>query len=177
MKRLYLITILLFLFILSCKWEDDKSQIVSKRPAKNEIKENLIRTNQYLVKAEEQNIKDFIKRHQYNMTETGSGLWYQIYQFGHGQKAQQDQIAELRYTISLLNGEVIYSTEKEGTKEFLIGKGDVESGLEEGILLLKEGDRARFIIPSHLAFGLSGDMAKIPEKATIVYDLELLNLK
>ena len=144
---------------------------------KREIKENLIKTNKYLVKAEEQNIKDFIQRHAYHMKETGSGLWYEIYQKGNGEKAQKDKIAELRFTISLLSGEIIYNTEKEGVKEFVIGKAAVESGLEEGILLLKVGDHARFIIPSHLAFGLSGDFDRIPEKATIVYDLELLKLK
>ena len=49
--------------------------------------------------------------------------------------------------------------------------------LEEGILLLKEGDRAKFIIPSHLAFGLLGDMKKIPAKAVLVYDIELIKIK
>jgi FKBP-type peptidyl-prolyl cis-trans isomerase len=53
----------------------------------------------------------------------------------------------------------------------------VESGLEEVILFLKKGDRAKIIIPSHLAFGLVGDGNKIPAMATLVYDLELIELK
>jgi FKBP-type peptidyl-prolyl cis-trans isomerase len=52
----------------------------------------------------------------------------------------------------------------------------VESGLEEGILLLQEGDKARFIMPPHLAHGLIGDRDKIPARATIIYDLELVSL-
>lgn len=179
MYKLSLISIISMLVIMmvSCQMGEEKAQKSSKRPGNKEIKENLIRTNQYLVKAEEQNIKDFVERHAYQMQETGSGLWYEIYQQGKGESAQKDKVAEIRFTISLLSGEIIYRTEEEGIKEFLIGKGRVESGLEEGILLLKVGDRARFIIPSHLAFGLLGDLEKIPEKATIVYDLELLNLK
>lgn len=177
MNRLYIIFAILILISSSCGFNEEQSRQKSKKPGKKEIKENLIRTNQYLVKAEEQNIIDFIKRHQYDMTETGSGLWYQIYHHGDGELAEKGKIAKLKFTISLLTGEVIYRTEKEGIKEFIIGKGGVESGLEEGILLLRVGDRARFIIPSHLAFGLLGDKDKIPEKATIVYDLELLNLK
>lgn len=177
MNRLYIIATLLIMIGSSCQLTEEPPLQTSKKPGKKEITENLIRTNQYLVKAEEQNILDFISRHQYDMTETGSGLWVQIYKQGDGEVAEKGKVAELKFTISLLTGEVIYRTEKEGIKEFIIGKGGVESGLEEGILLLRVGDRARFIIPSHLAFGLLGDKDKIPEKATIVYDLELLNLK
>ena len=83
----------------------------------------------------------------------------------------------MRCHIRLLNGETIYRSENKGIKEFLIGKGGVESGLEEGILLLHQGDKARFIIPSHLAFGLLGDSDKIPEKASLVYDVELIKIK
>jgi len=177
MFRTTLISLMMIMIIMSCQMGEEKVQKPSKRVGKKEIRENLIRANQYMVKAEEQNIKDFINRHQYQMKETGSGLWYQVYHQGNGLKAQKDKVAELRFTISLLNGDIVYRSEKDGIKEFLIGKGDVESGLEEGILLLKVGDHARFIIPSHLAFGLLGDLERIPEKATIVYDLELLNLK
>jgi FKBP-type peptidyl-prolyl cis-trans isomerase len=53
----------------------------------------------------------------------------------------------------------------------------VESGLEEGILLLREGDKAKFILPPHLAHGLLGDDNKIPARSIIVYDLELLSLE
>jgi FKBP-type peptidyl-prolyl cis-trans isomerase FkpA len=54
---------------------------------------------------------------------------------------------------------------------------NVESGLHEGILYMNEGSKALLVIPSHLAHGLVGDMNKIPPKSTIVYDIELLELK
>jgi FKBP-type peptidyl-prolyl cis-trans isomerase FkpA len=77
----------------------------------------------------------------------------------------------------LLNGDLAYSSGQTGPKEFEIGHGGVESGLEEGILLLHVGDHAKFIVPSHLAFGLLGDQNKIPQRATLVYDIELVKLK
>jgi FKBP-type peptidyl-prolyl cis-trans isomerase len=43
-------------------------------------------------------------------------------------------------------------------------------------LLLRVGDKARFILPSHLAHGVPGDGVKIPRRATIIYDLELINI-
>ena len=60
---------------------------------------------------------------------------------------------------------------------FTVGKGEVISGLEEGILLLHIGDKAKFIIPSHLAYGLLGDDNEIPTKATLIYDIEVVQKK
>jgi FKBP-type peptidyl-prolyl cis-trans isomerase len=79
--------------------------------------------------------------------------------------------------VRLIDGSEIYSSDQSGNKEFVIGRGGVESGLEEGILLMRQGDRAKFIIPSHLGFGLLGDQDKVPPKSTLIYDLELLELK
>ena len=55
--------------------------------------------------------------------------------------------------------------------------GGVESGLEEGILLMKTGGKAKFILPPHLAYGLPGDGKKIPARAILVYDVELLSIQ
>ncbi|NPD45428.1 MULTISPECIES: FKBP-type peptidyl-prolyl cis-trans isomerase [unclassified Lentimicrobium] len=175
MKVSFFIFIIL-LSLVSCQ-NHENDQKPKNRLSNKVIKDKLVKTNQFLVKAEEQNIIDYIARHQYKMTETGSGLFYEIYKKGRGVQAEKGKVAVLNFSISLLNGKTIYRSEEKGVKEFLIGKGRVESGLEEGILLLHVGDRARIIIPSHLAFGLLGDLNKIPEKATIIYDLELVNLK
>ena len=148
-----------------------------KDPAPRERKESLMKVNKNLVKQEDQKIEDFIRRYQWEMEETGTGLRYMIYHEGSGRQAEKGRTAEISFTVSLLNGETCYSSDEEGPKSFIIGKGGIESGLEEGILLLKEGDRAKFIIPSHLAFGLLGDMKKIPAKAVLVYDIELIKIK
>jgi len=154
----------------------------SNRPVEQEnkstdVEESLVKINKKLVKSEDEQIEDFLARYGWEMSKTGTGLRYLIYELGSGIKAEKGKIAKVDFTISLLNGEVCYTSNPDGPKEFKIGQGGVESGLEEGILLLKEGDRAKFIIPSHLAFGLVGDLDKIPAKATVVYDLKLLELK
>lgn len=175
--RFSLIIILGFVFALfACNNETEHIK-GKKKLNKKMIKESLVKTNQYLLKSEKQSINDFIDRYNFQMSETGSGLFYEIYKKGNGSKAQKGKIAELKFSIRLLNGQMVYRSDEEGIKEFEIGKGGVESGLEEGILLLRIGDHARFIIPSHLAFGLLGDLEKIPEKAALVYDIELINLK
>ncbi|HVA97909.1 MAG TPA: FKBP-type peptidyl-prolyl cis-trans isomerase, partial [Bacteroidia bacterium] len=70
-----------------------------------------------------------------------------------------------------------YSSDTEGLKSFLIGEDQVETGLHEAIQLMHVGDKALFIIPSFLAAGMVGDKEKIPPKATVVYEIELVSLK
>jgi FKBP-type peptidyl-prolyl cis-trans isomerase len=82
----------------------------------------------------------------------------------------------LNYTLTLLTGDTVYTSRNDGPLLFEVGKGQVITGLEEAILLLRVGDRAKIIIPSHLAFGLIGDQNKINHKASLVYDVELVSL-
>lgn len=169
---IFLITLL---FLSSCSNKSNNSERKNIDP--KEYKEPLIEANKELVKSENEQIADYIARYNWDMKTKPSGLRYLIYKEGDGEKANTGKMAKINYTIELLNGEVCYSSEKKGPKEFLIGGAEVESGLNEAILLLKVGDRAKFIIPSHLAFGLAGDKDKIPLRATLIYDIELLELK
>jgi FKBP-type peptidyl-prolyl cis-trans isomerase len=59
---------------------------------------------------------------------------------------------------------------------FEVGKGGIENGLEEAILQLHLGDQAVIILPSHLAFGLLGDQKKIPQRATVIYEIDFIKL-
>ena len=162
-----------FVLLVSCADKTAKQNVINKK----EVEKSLMKVNKKMVKSEDEQIEDFITRYSWEMKKTGTGLRYMIYKHGSGALAAKGQVAKVNFIVSLLNGEVCYSSDAEGPKEFQIGKGDVESGLEEGILLLKTGDRVKFIIPSHLAFGLLGDTGKIPAKAALVYDIELVELK
>jgi FKBP-type peptidyl-prolyl cis-trans isomerase FkpA len=140
-------------------------------------KDSLINYNKKVAQTEDQEIEDFIGRYQWSMNTTQTGLRYMIIRRGNGQKAVKGKKAVINYTVRLINGDTCYTSGKDGPLEFQIGHGGVESGLEEGILLLRVGDRAKFIVPSHLAFGLLGDQAKIPQRATLVYDVDLIKIK
>jgi FKBP-type peptidyl-prolyl cis-trans isomerase len=141
------------------------------------MSDSLVNYNRGVVRTEDQQIDDFITRYGWKMTKTGTGLRYLIFQKGHGVKAVKGKVAIIRYVLRFLNGTLCYSSDKDGLKEFKIGYGNVESGVEEGILLMHVGDRAKFIVPSHLAYGLLGDQKKIPQQATLVYDIELVKIK
>ncbi len=163
------------IILIACSGETNEGK--SKPIDAIALKEPLIEANKDLVKSEEEQIADYIARYNWKMTTTESGLRYLIYKSGSGENASINMTAKVNYSVELLNGELCYSSEIDGPKEFVIGSGQVESGLNEGILLLKVGERAKFIIPSHLAYGLAGDKDKIPIRATLIYDIELLELK
>jgi peptidyl-prolyl cis-trans isomerase A (cyclophilin A) len=55
--------------------------------------------------------------------------------------------------------------------------GNVIPGWDEGILLLNKGDKARFVIPSQLAYGEAGAGGVIPPDATLIFDVELMDIK
>lgn len=140
-------------------------------------KESLEKANRVLVNKEEENINDFVRRYRWDMEKTGSGLRYMVYKEGNGQKVVAGKRITLAYEIHFLTGDLVYSSDEDGQLTFIVGRGGVPTGLEEGILLLHQGDRAKFILPSHLAFGLLGDDQRIPPRTVLVYDVEVLDLQ
>ena len=70
---------------------------------------------------------------------------------------------------------MIYSSENNGIKSFVVGEGGVENGLDEAMTYLHYGDVAKLIIPFHLGYGLHGDDNKIPEYATLVYTIKIID--
>jgi FKBP-type peptidyl-prolyl cis-trans isomerase FkpA len=137
----------------------------------------MVEVNRILLKKDQQRIKGYIERQGLDMRETQTGLWYLIEEEGTGTKASEGKIARIAYRVSLLDGKECYNSDTRGIKEFIIGKGGVESGLEEGILMLREGSKAKFIMPPHLAHGLPGDGDCIPPRAIIQYNVEVLSIK
>jgi len=175
LKNKHILIIAIALIFMACK---DTGESHNERLAdRQKAREALEASNIELLSVENQEIEDFIERHRLDAKKTGSGLRYSIIKQGDGEKAQEGMTAVINYTIRLLTGDIIYSSDEDEPKKFRIGRGGVESGLEEGILLLNKGDKAIFIMPAHLAHGVPGDGIKIPKRATIVYDVELVNLK
>lgn len=134
--------------------------------------------NQDLVKEEKFNISIFLAGHpKWEMIETGSGLMYWIYEDSIGETIPRNKTADVEFKVSLLDGTECYSTQEDMINSFVVDRSLVESGIHEGIKLMSIGDRAKFIIPSHLAHGLAGDFAKIPPLEALVVDLHLIDYR
>jgi FKBP-type peptidyl-prolyl cis-trans isomerase FkpA len=155
---------------------DNRNKEEGSKLSQAQVTEKLLEANKVIIKAENDQIDKLIVRKGWNMNETGTGLRYEILAKGSGKRAKTGMTVRYAYEIQLMNDEIIYSSLKTGPNEFKLGSGGVESGLEEGMLLLSVGDHARFIIPSYLAHGLSGDQDKIPPKATLIYTVNVISL-
>lgn len=171
---MYRVSFISFIWILtSCCQNKDVAEVRYQ-----EVKDPLIEANRQSMRIEDDQIDGYVKRRKWPVTKTGTGLRYFIYEKNTtGKIAKAGQVALIDFEVTLLNGEFCYSTKESGPKKFLIEMDDVESGLHEGIQYLKSGEKAKFIIPSHLAHGLGGDFKKIPQKSSIVYDVHLISVE
>ena len=176
MKRsnLILFTVLIIL-ISSCSQEPVRIQ-----PSAKELKEKLIEHNQKKIRTEDEIIDSFIDENYPKAQKTETGLRYEIFPAanrsdlipGNAQRVTIDD------DIELLNGEVIYSTKKEGLPEkFRIEHEDAPAGLHEGLQMMHLGDSAIFIMPSHLAYGFTGDQHAIGQNAILVYKVVLIEIE
>ena len=110
--------------------------------------------------------------------ETDSGLRYKILQKGDGKKAEKGDMVSVHYKGQLADGTVFDSSYKRKSPiDFQVGVGQVIPGWDEGICMLNVGDKARFVIPSDLAYGSAGAGGVIPPDATLVFDVELVGIK
>ena len=109
---------------------------------------------------------------------TDSGLRYQILQKGSGSKAAKGATVAVHYKGQLADGTVFDSSYKRKEPiEFALGTGQVIPGWDEGVALLSVGDKARFVIPSHLGYGAQGAGGVIPPNANLIFDVELVAVK
>ncbi len=113
----YCFIIIAILFI-SCDTDTSDANYTPDKNSAKSKKESFVKVNRYLVNTENKEISNYIRRHKLTVVETGSGLSYQITKHGEGQKAQKGKIATLDYKIKLITGDVIYSSNESGPKEF-----------------------------------------------------------
>jgi len=109
---------------------------------------------------------------------TDSGLRYQIIQKGDGKKAEKGNNISVHYKGQLADGTVFDSSyQRKQPIDFTVGIGQVIQGWDEGLQLLQVGDKARLVIPSELAYGSQGAGGVIPPHATLIFDVELMDVK
>ena len=130
--------------------------------------------NKFLVQKDRERIKNYIERKNLKMIESPTGLWYEIIKEGKGNNFKDYDKVVMDYECSLLDGTKCYSSSDLGSKKIIIGRTEIETGLNEGLRLLKPGAQAIFIIPPFLAYGFVGDRKMIPSRAVIVYNVNIL---
>jgi len=172
MKNISTLAFFFFSFI-SCTEEE----IIQELPIPKWNTNESINMQSTFVAEENDEINSFLKRHpDWNMTETGTGLRYFIYDKSENKDTAKvyDEVS-LFFDIKLLDGTVCY-TQQEEIQQFMIEKTDIESGLHEALKHMCTNDKALFILPSHLAHGLIGDQDKIPPLQPLIYDIHLIKI-
>lgn len=124
--------------------------------------EVLISKQKELLKGETMEIDAYISRTGKKMNVSQTGLRYMVESTGTpGDSLKPMDEVTIAYEVSLLNGEPIYSSDSTGKLNLVIGRSELATGLQEGLQYMKTGDKAFFILPSHLAYGLTGDGDRI----------------
>lgn len=104
-----------------------------------------------------------------------SGLQYQVLQEGNGKSPKATDQVKCHYEGTLINGKVFDSSYRRGEPATFPLNG-VIAGWTEGLQLMKEGAKYRFFIPFNLAYGTRGAGQDIPPYATLIFDVELIEV-
>lgn len=173
MNRIYAI-LPLIIFLVACSEEEPQNK--KKQLSTQEVEYISEQMNQWDAQRQDDEIDQYILRHSWTMSKTKTGVRYMTMEEGKGDSAKVGLTAQVTYDIYLLDGTKAY-TSGDTLKDVRIGEDYVESGLHEGLLLMQTGDKMRFILPSYLANGLTGDQDKIGPRSSVMYEIKLHSLR
>jgi FKBP-type peptidyl-prolyl cis-trans isomerase len=126
---------------------------------------------------EELEITKYVTENQITVTPTASGLYYIVVTEGTGAQAVAGKKVKVHYTGTFLNGEKFDSSyDRNEPIEFLLGRGQVIPGWDEGIGMMKVGGKARFIVPSKLGYG-DQDRGPIKAFTPLAFEVELVDVE
>lgn len=113
-----------------------------------------------------------------DLTTTDSGLQYKDLVTGSGTQAEARRTVRVHYTGTFVDGEQFDSSRDRGSPlEFTLGVGQVIAGWDEGVAGMREGGQRILVIPGQLAYGARGVPGAIPPNETLVFDVELVEVR
>jgi len=163
----------LLLVVTGCRTPVQEERQVPPDP----VREQFVRANRYMQQRHQDHIAAFVERVGWEAEVTPGGLWIVLEKEGDGERIHEGSRVSYSFESMLLDGTPCYTATVENPRVVVIGKGDVESGVEEGLGRLREGAEATFIIPPHLAHGNFGDRNKIPGNSVLIYKVRILDVK
>ena len=111
-------------------------------------------------------------------TKTPSGLEYWDIKMGAGAVAQAGKDVKVDYTVWLTTGKKVDSSVGTGRPfDFMLGAGQVIKGWDEGIAGMKVGGKRQLRIPPDLAYGAAGHPPGVPPNSTLIFDVQLIEVK
>lgn len=131
-----------------------------------------------LKKKEEDALKKYLSDNKITVEPLPSGLYFVETQRGSGARIDTGSWIKINFSVGLVDGKKVFSTQDRGEPmEFEYGTNFDTPGFEEGISKMLKGGKATVIAPSRIAFGDKGRGSLIPPYATIVYNVEIVDVK
>lgn len=126
---------------------------------------------------EPQLIRDYLERNQYVLEPLPSGLYFIEEEAGEGAPVDSGSVVSVHYVLYTIDGKQIQSSREMGQAyELKVGTGQVIEAWDEGLQLMREGGKARLVVPSHLAYGDTQRGADIPPYSPLVFDVEVVEV-
>jgi FKBP-type peptidyl-prolyl cis-trans isomerase FkpA len=161
------------LLVAACETPVQEKEEIRPDP----VREQFIRTNRYMQRRHQDHIAAFVERVGWKAEVTRTGLWVVREKNGEGEPIREGSRVVYSFSSMLLDGTPCYQATDKEPKVVIIGKGGVESGVEEGLKKLREGAEATFLIPPHLAHGNFGDGNRIPGNSVLIYKVRVLDVQ
>jgi FKBP-type peptidyl-prolyl cis-trans isomerase len=156
---------------LACANNEPRKAVAPAQPAPEVAAMEAV--NKHLAEKDLDIMEAFIRRKGWAMQRYPDGYYAMTLKAGRGPAVREGSQVECRCTVLLLNGTLCYAQQQ---RKFTVGRTDEITGLHKALLHLKKGAEARFIFPPHLAYGLPGDRDKIPARAILLFEVELLQV-
>lgn len=166
--KLSCLIVLSMLVVSGCR----RTPPVVAPPVKNgtDIKENMINANRTIALAEETALDEYIGRRQWNATRLENGVRVWEYGKGTGKMVNADDSVIVNYEIEAINGKKIYTGLSD---TFVVGRRQYMKGLDDAVLCLRQGSKAKVLLPSSTAYGIGGDGDRITQSMILVLDVEV----
>jgi len=175
-KRIFFLAaiFLLMIAINGCNNQPEVVDITENKAKDSSAEKDLVKINKEIVRVEEQFIENYIERHNLDITKLKNGIRYEIYSLNpDGAKVESGDRVTIKYKSKLLTGQEIDKRDSLKQKQFVVAESEEIQGLHYSVLEMREGEKGIFIIPSHLAYGITGEQNKVPHSAALVYDITL----
>tara|TARA_R110002073_G_scaffold139232_2_gene289348 strand:- start:122826 stop:123377 length:552 start_codon:yes stop_codon:yes gene_type:complete len=168
--------VLVIALLTSCGQPQARKPVVQK--TSTFLKESIER-NKVINQGEESVFKSLIASDSINSYITSpNGFWYYYNKrdsISTKYPVRGDEVI-YEYEITDVNGDLMYSKEELGVRNYLVDKEELISGLQAGLKLMKAGEEVTFLFPSHKAYGYSG-YKKIGSNQPLIYKVELKQIK
>jgi len=155
--------------------------LISVKSAETVKAEKLRKYNAQLI-VDTQKLADHFAKNKIKATKAPSGIYYTISKQGTGASAKAGQKVSVNYTGRTMNGKVFDSNIDSNYHHvtpfsFEVGKHQVITGWDKGILLIKKGGKGTLYIPSPMAYGEQSPSSDIPPNSILIFDIEVLDIK